>query len=152
MTILRSVIVEDGFDLREKVRWRIVLTLVAEEVCVHHSVEQKQVVALHHHDGEREPSLLASGEAGDLRQDLDATANQAHELAKVLRDKKIDFEAYVLHTRHNSIVTVGSFSGPRDPKMQQTAEKLLQLKLVSRDPKHPTIQFFAEPMEIPRPE
>ncbi len=83
---------------------------------------------------------------------LAATAMQAHELARVLRDEKIGFESYVLHTRHSSIVTVGSFTDPKDPKMQQTAERILQLKLESRDPRHPTIQFFAEPMEIPRPE
>jgi hypothetical protein len=56
----------------------------------------------------------------------------------------------VLHTRHSSLVTVGSFSGPDDPKMQETAELIQRFKMVAKDPRK-TIQLFAVPMEVPRP-
>jgi hypothetical protein len=88
---------------------------------------------------------------------LRATGMQAHELARVLRTPASDqnpllgFEAYVLHTRHSSIVTVGGFTGPEDPEMRKMAERILKLKLQSKDPKQPTIELFASPMEIPRP-
>ncbi len=88
---------------------------------------------------------------------LRAAGLQAHELARVMRTPVSDqnpflgFEAFVLHTRHSSIVTVGRFTGPDDPEMRKTAERILQLKLQSKDPKQPSIDLFAAPMEIPRP-
>ena len=87
---------------------------------------------------------------------LAATGLQAHELARVLRtpaDKNacMGFDAYVLHTRRSSIVAVGSFTGPKDPEMAKTAERILQLKLLAKDGKVPALELFAAPMEIPRP-
>jgi hypothetical protein len=98
------------------------------------------------------------------------TGQQAHELARMLRtpvdDKNpfLGFDAYVLHTRHSSIVTIGGFSGPDDPEMrkmaerilklnevQRTAESALKMKVRSNGPKVASIEFFAAPMEIPRP-
>jgi hypothetical protein len=95
---------------------------------------------------------------------------QAHEMARLLRTQVSDknpffgFEAYVLHTRHSSIVTVGSFSGPDDPEMRTMAERVLKLnemqkmneiavksKLQANAPKVASVEFFAAPMEIPRP-
>ncbi len=88
---------------------------------------------------------------------LDATAMQAHELAKVLRTPVSEampcfgFDAYVLHTRRSSIVAVGGFTGPDDPEMQKTAEKILKLQLRTGNPRMPQIALFAVPMEVPRP-
>jgi hypothetical protein len=82
---------------------------------------------------------------------LARTAMQAHELARWLRTKEVGFDAYVLHTRHSSIVTVGAFTGPDDPKMEQTAELIRRFKGVTKQGV-PTIQLLAEPMEVPRPE
>lgn len=59
---------------------------------------------------------------------LNGAAAQAHETAGVLR--KLGFEAYVLHTRHYSIVTIGGFSGPADPGMVNAANRLAELKLI----------------------
>jgi hypothetical protein len=53
---------------------------------------------------------------------LNAAAMQAHETADVLR--KLGFEAYVLHTRHNSIVTIGGFNDKADPAMLKVVEEL----------------------------
>jgi hypothetical protein len=61
---------------------------------------------------------------------LNGAAAQAHETAEVLR--KFGFEAYVLHTRHASIVTVGGFNGPADPAMVGVANRLAELKLIDQ--------------------
>jgi hypothetical protein len=63
----------------------------------------------------------------------------------------LGFDAYVLHTRRSSIVAVGGFTGPDDPEMQKTAEKILKLKLQTGNPRMPQIALIAVPMEIPRP-
>lgn len=47
---------------------------------------------------------------------VDAAAQNAHNLAELLR--KMNVEAYVLHTRYSSIVTVGAFDRPDDPALQ----------------------------------
>jgi len=75
---------------------------------------------------------------------LNASALQAHETARVLR--KLEFEAYVLHTRNSSIVTVGSFPSHNDPALTQTATQLASLDLKP-------LALFAQPvpMEIPKP-
>jgi hypothetical protein len=63
--------------------------------------------------------------AGDV---LAASQAQAHELAKVLRHPQMGFEAYVLHMRTGSIVTVGGFDGPDDPKVATVLRRLKALK------------------------
>lgn len=75
---------------------------------------------------------------------LAAAGLQAEEVARVLRDMK--FEAYVLHTRTSSIVSVGSYDRPDDPQLKQMQRQLANLQLGP-------IQCFAQPMpmEVPRP-
>ncbi len=75
---------------------------------------------------------------------LGAGAEEAHSVADVLRQLK--FEAYVLHTRHGSLVTVGGFTGRDDPELPKMQQKLAALKIAP-------IQLFAQPMpmEVPRP-
>ena len=54
---------------------------------------------------------------------LDVTAEEAERLAAALRDPgmhKGPFDAFVLHHRMGSIVTVGEFDGPDDPKLLET--------------------------------
>lgn len=55
---------------------------------------------------------------------LGAAAKTAHNLADVL--KKLGFEAYVLHTRKMSYVTVGGFDSPDDPRLLEMRAKLEQ--------------------------
>ena len=76
---------------------------------------------------------------------LTASGMQAHSLAEVLR--KMGYEAHVLHTRHQSIVTVGNYDTADDPKLQHNRKTLAGLRLV------PVEQLMANPlpMEIPRP-
>jgi hypothetical protein len=86
---------------------------------------------------------------------MTAAGIQAHHLAEFLRDKRIGFDAYVLHTRTNSIVTVGGFSSPEDPELLKTKQRLEKLSFrgaggggVHGDP----IGLIAHPlaMEVPR--
>lgn len=71
-----------------------------------------------------EPSFLSRiwGNEKPAGEVLNAAAMQAHETADVLR--KMGFEAYVLHTRYNSIVTIGGFKDKADPAMLKVAEEL----------------------------
>src|SRR5438270_181654 len=53
---------------------------------------------------------------------LEATAMQAHELARFLR--QYHYDAYVLHTRCCSIVTVGGFALQGDQDMMKMKQEL----------------------------
>ncbi len=87
---------------------------------------------------------------------ITAAGLQAHHLAEFLRDKRIGFDAYVLHTRNSSIVTVGGFDSPDDPELIRMRQRLERLKFNTApgataargDP----IGLFAHPlpMEVPR--
>jgi hypothetical protein len=84
---------------------------------------------------------------------LSAGAAQAHELAKFLRSDKIGMDAWVLHTRRSSIVTVGSFEKPDDPAILKTARKLSGLKFTPQGGGHDPVGLMSAPLvvEIPRP-
>jgi len=61
---------------------------------------------------------------------LDVTAEEAERLAAALRHEKMHprpFDAFVLHHRMGSIVTVGEFDGPDDPKLLETQETLKRI-------------------------
>jgi len=84
---------------------------------------------------EQEGGVMARlfGDANDPAKILDATANQARELAKTLRSDSMEraartaathvglpprsLDSYVLHHRTGSRVTVGQFDGPDDPAL-----------------------------------
>jgi hypothetical protein len=74
----------------------------------------------------------SSSSAGDV---LRAAAEQAESLAKTLRELKypdgrpLGLEAFVLHTRTASIVTVGQFDSPNDPELQRVQRILSSLKV-----------------------
>jgi hypothetical protein len=93
---------------------------------------------------ESAPSGLLEKLLGSQDADMEAMTKQAHEIARVLRQLK--FEAYVLHTRWGSIVTVGNYDTPNDPELLRNQRKLANFQLT------PAIQFFAMPMpmEVPR--
>jgi hypothetical protein len=83
---------------------------------------------------------------------LNACAMQAHELARLLRSPNLGFKAYVLHTRTSSVVTVGGFSGPRDPELQRVQQRLAALKFSTSDRSDPIgLLPNAVPIEVPRP-
>ncbi len=95
---------------------------------------------------------------------LAAGAEQAEKLAEALRAMKDDrgrslgLEAYVLHTRTSSVVTVGQFDGPNDPALLEKRRLLLGMKLgVSKDANgqvpvdKPELFPHVLPIPIPRP-
>jgi len=51
--------------------------------------------------------------------DLDAAALQARNLAEILRHRSLNYEAWVLHTRDCSYVSVGSFKDRNDPEIEK---------------------------------
>jgi hypothetical protein len=80
---------------------------------------------------------------------LNAAGFNAHEMAKALR--KLGFDAYVLHTRTNSIVTVGGFSAQNDPEMARIKQRLDGLR--PSQPGYPDqlgLFYYPVPMEVPR--
>jgi hypothetical protein len=94
---------------------------------------------------------------------LAAGAEQAEMLARTLRDSRMKpcpFEAFVLHTRHGSMVTVGQYDGPNDPALLETRRIILSLKFnVSKDERGTlmtgqTQSLFGDtivPIPVPRP-
>jgi len=79
---------------------------------------------------------------------INAAAFNAHELARKLRG--LGFEAYVLHTRVSSVVTVGGFDGYNDDEM-----KRMRQRLASLHPNRPDVPdqlgLFLEPPPMPVP-
>jgi hypothetical protein len=94
------------------------------------------------------------GKSGDM---LEASAAQAEEIARVLREgfKPVDgspalkFDAYVLHTRTGSIVTVGGYDRMDDPRMAQVAHKLKNMHFgMSAD----AVKLFDKPLPMKVPQ
>jgi hypothetical protein len=87
-----------------------------------------------------EPSMARKMGLSSGADVLAAGAGQAEQLAKALREMKapggqpLHLEAFVLHTRSASIVTVGQFDGPNDPALMETRRILMGLTFnVSKD-------------------
>ncbi len=66
--------------------------------------------------------LEAIGLGGRNAPKADMAAENAHNMAEALRKLKVD--AYVLHTKFSSIVTVGGYDSVNDPAMKAMAEKI----------------------------
>ncbi len=83
---------------------------------------------------------------------LDAAAQQAHELAKFLRQPALGFTAWVLHTRYTSVVCVGGFDSPDDPECQRLQRQLSNIKFNTQNGTDP-IGLLPVPIvtEVPRP-
>jgi hypothetical protein len=100
------------------------------------------------------PNKLLNLLTGDrVGQQLAASALNAHNMAEALH--KVGFEAYVLHTRSSSIVTIGGFDSASDPRMQQVEKALqhnLSITYQSTQFSDPNMGLFAHPlpMEVPR--
>ena len=82
---------------------------------------------------------------------LDASAKQAEEVARVLR--KVNLEAYVLHTRGASVVTIGAFDSENDPRLVQLQQKLRNGRLNGLPDARAAemFQFFPQPMPMKVP-
>lgn len=94
---------------------------------------------------------------------LAAGAEEAEALAKALRDDRMKprpFDAFVLHTRNGSMVTVGQFDGPNDPALLEMRRLILGLRFNTSKDEHGSIvtglgqSLFGDnivPIPVPRP-
>jgi hypothetical protein len=81
---------------------------------------------------------------------LNAAAYNAHELARTLR--RLNFDAYVLHTRTTSVVTVGGFDSPTSPEVNRLKQRLaaLQAQVIATSKQDPFgFLPYPQPMEVP---
>ncbi len=80
---------------------------------------------------------------------LDNAARMAQEVSDMF--KKLGYKSYVLHTRINSVVTVGEFDGPNDPALLRTQEQLSKMSFKTKTGET-AFNLFAKalPMEVPR--
>lgn len=98
---------------------------------------------------------------GDI---LNAGAEAAEQMAKGIRAmtgpepdfRPLNLEAFVLHHRSGSMVTVGQFDGPTDPALHETRRLLQSLNFQARDPRvmESTRNYLHEtivPIPIPKP-
>lgn len=80
---------------------------------------------------------------GNSESKVDGAAKSAHNLAKLLREMK--FEAYVLHTKSMSLVTIGGFDDISDPRVAVTKRHITQVL------GHPQTVQVLRHMQNPRP-
>lgn len=69
---------------------------------------------------ESSPSIIGKLLGEPSGEGLSAAGVNAHNLADLLR--KQNFEAYVFHTRYNSVVCIGGFDSNNDPKLLRMAD------------------------------
>jgi hypothetical protein len=89
---------------------------------------------------------------------LEVTATNARTLAEALRHEKMQprpFEAFVLHNRTESLVTVGQFDGPEDPRLIETWKVLSEMtfKVDYKDGRPSAMKKMFDvviPMQVPR--
>ncbi len=83
----------------------------------------------------------------------DASGMAAHEMAKLLRSLNPPFEAYVIHMRNCSVVTVGGFNQDNDPKLLELQKTLSNLKFTDQKSGTEMESLLTKPviMKIPRP-
>jgi hypothetical protein len=97
------------------------------------------------------------GLGNKLGSGLSGAGKQAHALAEFLRQPGLGLKAYVLHTRYNSLVTVGEFDELNGEEMQRLQRQIARLRF-SADRNNPNapdpIGLMANPapMEVPRPD
>jgi hypothetical protein len=93
-------------------------------------------------------SFLTKLPLGKAPETLTASAMNAHNLAEALRTKPLGLDAYVLHMRAGSLVTVGGFDRKDDPQMH-TIQQVLASSLQFGQ----KVALLAQPFafEVPRP-
>lgn len=76
--------------------------------------------------------------------DAPNAAAEARKLAEVLRSREFGYEAWVLHSRGASFVTVGGFSAPNDPEMFNIQRQLARMSVGG-------MKLLDTPMPMPVP-
>ena len=105
------------------------------------------------HQAPKSPSIMSRLGLGKKEPEiLNASAAQAHSTAEFLRKMSPSFDAYVMHQRSYSLVTVGQFEGPSDPNLLAIQKSLagLQIKNAGTGVVLETLNAQPLPMQIPR--
>jgi len=82
--------------------------------------------------------LFGTPKGGDA---MSAGAEAAEQMAKGLREMRDDkgqlvgVEAFVLHHRNGSMVTVGQFDGPTDPALHEMRRRMMNMRFMPGDPR-----------------
>ncbi|HYH67227.1 MAG TPA: hypothetical protein VD866_21200 [Urbifossiella sp.] len=82
--------------------------------------------------------LFGTPKGGDA---LAAGAEAAEQMAKGLREMRdkdgtpVGVEAFVLHHRNGSMVTVGQFDGPTDPALHEMRRRMMSMRFMPGDPR-----------------
>ncbi len=122
------------------------ITLAIKQFMTPHEVETRDAPS---------KNLLASMWPGKKMERIDAAATSAHDYAEWLRKGKLD--AFVLHTKYSSVVTVGAFDSVEDPAfrsmvnlIENNRQKLIPPLPAGSDPR--AFELFAKPMpmQVPR--
>jgi hypothetical protein len=91
--------------------------------------------------------VLGMGDKGG--ETLNAAALNAHNLAKALRDiKNMQLDAYVLHTRHGSLVTVGGFDSIEDEQLKRLQAALTARLPVKLDDSKDVLKNGGKPLDL----
>jgi hypothetical protein len=94
---------------------------------------------------------VGTGNSGVNGATLENAAKCAQSVAEML--SKLGFsEVYVLHTRYNSMVTVGSFENEKDPRVQRTLQTWTRLQQQIPADRLAQLQFLPQPLPfvVPR--
>lgn len=96
-------------------------------------------------------TILQTGAAdgGQSTNRLELAAQQAHEVAGSLRQRK--FDAYVMHTRYHSMVFVGDYADRDDPQLQATVKTFAGMQLREQLPNKALGKVLETFMEKPAP-
>jgi hypothetical protein len=97
-------------------------------------------------DGKQSSGLLEGMGFGKKAIDpTDYAALNAHKFAEALRERKL--EAYVLHMKYQSLVTIGGFDDINDPNLR-SMQNMIETRLV---PALEVLQLFPKAMPMPIP-
>lgn len=85
----------------------------------------------------------------ELGKGLELAADNARKIAELLRDGGKGYDAYVFHTRHYSVVTVGAFEARNDPNMERAWTILRDFAATQNDGPFSMLLKVPQPMQIP---
>jgi len=80
---------------------------------------------------------------------LEYVAEQARQMADLLRDGGRGYDAYVMHTNNYSIVTVGAFDSRTDGNMEKAWEALVNFAATQKTGPYSCLIKVPQPMQVP---
>ena len=141
MAILRELNSNESYSLIHKCpgKWTLVVKVYRGTTIIVSRESEKSVL--------ERAGLRSSRSGGDI---MSACGKMAHQFADVLRNKQLSFDAYVLHLKNMSLVTVGSFSSERDPRLIEMMNTLSKLHLQVGTGPTETLVNPPQPFQVPK--